>query len=186
MENYSFLVWNRVRSFENRVAHPHQDFPAVPSGGQGLMASAAHLYPDFPWLLPLDRTAPPGPYCSPWTVLLPLDRTATPGPYCIDSRLEERNENLIALIVTDPDKRNTVEKGFRCLGFKKQRLLLTGASCVTELLWHRLTTIVKHFRGAQRQFSENICSKDDLRSTIFGTFVVKFLACLPLLGFSNI
>ena len=33
---------------------------------------------------------------------------------------------------------------------------------------------------------ENICSEDDLRSTIFGTFVVKFLACLPLLGFSNI
>ena len=41
-------------------------------------------------------------------------------------------------------------------------------------------------RGTQRQFSENICSEDDLRSRIFGTFVVKFLACLPLLGFSNI
>ena len=42
------------------------------------------------------------------------------------------------------------------------------------------------FRGTLRQFSENICSEDDLRSRIFGTFVVKFLACLPLLGFSNI
>ena len=41
-------------------------------------------------------------------------------------------------------------------------------------------------RGTQRQFLENICSEDDLRSRIFGTFVVKFLACLPLLGFSNI
>ena len=41
------------------------------------------------------------------------------------------------------------------------------------------------FRGTQRQFLENICSEDDLRSRIFGTFVVKFLACLPLLGFSN-
>ena len=41
-------------------------------------------------------------------------------------------------------------------------------------------------RGTQRQFSENICSEDDLRSRIFGTFVVKFFACLPLLGFSNI
>ena len=40
-------------------------------------------------------------------------------------------------------------------------------------------------RGTQRQFSENICSEDDLRSRIFGTFVVKFLACLALLGFSN-
>ena len=41
-------------------------------------------------------------------------------------------------------------------------------------------------RGTQRQFSERVCSEDDLRSRIFGTFVVKFLACLPLLGFSNI
>ena len=35
-------------------------------------------------------------------------------------------------------------------------------------------------------FRENICSEDDLRSRIFGAFVGKFLACLPLLGFSNI
>ena len=41
-------------------------------------------------------------------------------------------------------------------------------------------------RGTQRQFSENNCSEDDLRSRIFGIFVVKFLACLPLLGFSNV
>ena len=41
-------------------------------------------------------------------------------------------------------------------------------------------------RGTQRQFSENICSEGDLRSRIFGTFFVKFLACLPLLGFSNV
>ena len=44
----------------------------------------------------------------------------------------------------------------------------------------------KLLRGTQRQFSENICSEDDLRSRTFGTFVVKFLACLPFLGFSNI
>ena len=31
-------------------------------------------------------------------------------------------------------------------------------------------------------FRENICSEDDLRSRSFGAFVVKFLACLPLLG----
>ena len=41
-------------------------------------------------------------------------------------------------------------------------------------------------RGTQRQFSENIYSEDDLRSRIFGTFVLKFLSSLPLLGFSNI
>ena len=34
-------------------------------------------------------------------------------------------------------------------------------------------------------FRKNICSEDDLRSRIFETVVVKFLACLPLLGFSN-
>ena len=47
-------------------------------------------------------------------------------------------------------------------------------------------TNFSNFRGTQRQFSKNICSEDDLRSRIFGTFFVKFLACLPLLGFSNI
>ena len=30
------------------------------------------------------------------------------------------------------------------------------------------------------------CSEDDLRSRIFGTFFIKFLGCMPLLGFSNI
>ena len=40
--------------------------------------------------------------------------------------------------------------------------------------------------GTQRQFSEHICSEDDLRSRIFGTIVVKFLARLRVLGFSNI
>ena len=40
--------------------------------------------------------------------------------------------------------------------------------------------------AANINFRENISSEDDLRSRIFGTFVVKFLACLPLLGFSNV
>ena len=31
-------------------------------------------------------------------------------------------------------------------------------------------------RGTQRRVLKNICSEDDLRSRIFGTFVVKFLA----------
>ena len=33
-------------------------------------------------------------------------------------------------------------------------------------------------RGTQCQFLKNICLEDDLRTRIFGTFVVKFLACL--------
>ena len=37
--------------------------------------------------------------------------------------------------------------------------------------------IIKH--GHPTSISENICSEDDLRSTIFGTVVVKFLTCLP-------
>ena len=47
---------------------------------------------------------------------------------------------------------------------------------------------MSHFlQGAPNDnFRKNICSEDDLRSRIFETFVVKFLACLPLLGFSNI
>ena len=50
---------------------------------------------------------------------------------------------------------------------------------------------VYHFGQNQRSeapndnFRKNICSEDDLRSRIFETFVVKFFACLPLLGFSN-
>ena len=58
---------------------------------------------------------------------------------------------------------------------------------VKEASLMQITLVVElHSKGTQRQFSENICSEDDLRSTIFGTFVVKFLACLLLLGFSNI
>ena len=50
-----------------------------------------------------------------------------------------------------------------------------------------LRVCCKTVRGTQRQFSENICSEDALRSrTVLGTFVVRFLACLPLLGFLNI
>ena len=48
------------------------------------------------------------------------------------------------------------------------------------------TVVLSKVRGTQRQFSENICSEDDLRARIFGTFVVKFVSYLPLLGFSNI
>ena len=46
--------------------------------------------------------------------------------------------------------------------------------------------IASHSGAPNGNFRENICSEDDLRSRIFGTFAVKFLACLPLLGFSNV
>ena len=53
--------------------------------------------------------------------------------------------------------------------------LITISTCISATL-----------RDTHCQFSENICSDDDLRSEIFGTFAVKFLACLPLLGYLNI
>ena len=58
--------------------------------------------------------------------------------------------------------------------------LVTGSIFILKGFCHVL------FGGIQPQFLENICSKDDLRFRIFGTLAVKFLACLPLLGFSNI
>ena len=57
---------------------------------------------------------------------------------------------------------------------------------VTQNLVLEVLNSSLRLRGTQRQFSEKICSEDDLRSRIFGTFVVKFLAHLPLLGFSDI
>ena len=50
---------------------------------------------------------------------------------------------------------------------------------------HHCTRIIRGFepahvlpvRGTQSQFLENICSENDLRSRILGTFVVKLLAC---------
>ena len=52
----------------------------------------------------------------------------------------------------------------------------------------QINTIATHFKaGAPKDnFRKNIRSEDDLRSRIFAPFVLKFLACLPLLGFSNI
>ena len=55
-----------------------------------------------------------------------------------------------------------------------------------ENLIHLYSIVWGNSQGTEGQFSENICSEGDLRSRIFGAFVVKFLACLPLLGFSNI
>ena len=43
-----------------------------------------------------------------------------------------------------------------------------------------------HKSGAPNDnFRKIICSEDDLRSRIFGSFSETFLACLPFLGFSN-
>ena len=64
---------------------------------------------------------------------------------------------------------------------KNVNMLLTSMLFLLLFTYHTQPHSI--IRGTQ--FSENICSEDDLRSRIFGKFVVKFLACLPLLGFSN-
>jgi len=55
---------------------------------------------------------------------------------------------------------------------------------LSKFTW--LQAVIDYSGAPNGNFRENICSEDDLRTRIFGTFVVKFLACLPLLGFSNI
>ena len=69
---------------------------------------------------------------------------------------------------------------FRCC------LLSSGGSIFTAITCFSSTCMPSLLMGTQRQFSENTCSEEDLKSRIFGTFVLKSLACLPLLGFSNI
>ena len=56
--------------------------------------------------------------------------------------------------------------------------LKVGVQSLIEGVQRRVTRLL--LQGTQRQFSENICSEDDLRPRIFETFaVVKFLACKP-------
>ena len=57
--------------------------------------------------------------------------------------------------------------------------------CVSQVICFTFFSY-RMVRGTQRHISENICSEDDLRSRILRTFVVRFRACLPVLGFSNI
>ena len=70
--------------------------------------------------------------------------------------------------------------------YKLCRSKATGLDSISAKIIRECADLISVSRSTQRQFSENICSEDDLRSTIFGTFAVKFLACLPLLRFSNI
>ena len=88
---------------------------------------------------------------------------------------------FIKFLRSGSDKFNQSRRGFRSPDIQRLgKLLMELGNCpIPDRKRRRL-------RGTQRQFSENICSEDDLRSRIFRTFVVKFLACLPLQGFSNI
>ena len=69
-------------------------------------------------------------------------------------------------------------------------LIISSSLHLTLVTCGRLIAIkyTNHYSsGAPNDnFRKIICSEDNLRSRIFGSFSVKFLACLPLLGFSNI
>ena len=75
-----------------------------------------------------------------------------------------------------------------CLGTNE--ILASIKHGIAKVKQERFETAILIFHnflgGTRRQFLGIICSQDDLRSRIFGTIVVKFLACLPLQGFSKI
>ena len=68
---------------------------------------------------------------------------------------------------------------FVSLGDRTSKVWCYAPSALKRLLRHSLS---KHlhllFRGTQRQFLENICPEDDLRSRIFGNICCK-ISCLP-------
>ena len=90
--------------------------------------------------------------------------------------MEESGEELIRIkecYVQLSEESRSLEEKLKEQFEKEKQVLLSEASL--------------YMSGAPNgNFRENICSGDDLRSRIFGAFVVKFLGCLPLLGFSNI
>ena len=73
------------------------------------------------------------------------------------------------------------------LAIRRLRFVWENRSCHAQQPRFTMTHSDEKLSGAPKDnFLKNICSEEDLRSRIFETFVVKFLACLPLLGFSNI
>ena len=93
----------------------------------------------------------------------------------------------------DKYKDKGIKDEFSILYFTSNIMCYVKHTCVNRItlvsqgrLYMFSTERVQITGAPNDNFQKNICSEDDLRSGIFGTFVVKFLACLPLLGFSNI
>ena len=104
-----------------------------------------------------------------------LERANWPrGKLCFArfSRSRDPPEGLLA--VYRVNKRQTPRLLYR----KRER-----RKCIFSL---KILVFIQSSGAPNDNFRKNICSEDDLRSRIFGTFVVKFLTGLPLLGFSNI
>ena len=123
------------------------------------------------------------------------DTQGTCGSYDMTALPNLVSIPLIKPKQTAPDNLNyfSEKEGWE-LGYDDQ---MTPA-CVAEGTWdfdetfhdaadkQQLARHVKQTAGAPNDnFRKIICSEDDLRSTIFGSFSDKFLACLPLLGFLN-
>ena len=55
--------------------------------------------------------------------------------------------------------------------------LINGSTNSTGIRSNRMINCLLYIKAAapQRQFLENVCSEDDWRSRLFGTFVVNFL-----------
>ena len=64
---------------------------------------------------------------------------------------------------------------------KKELCSLNRRNALASSCPHRNRYVLQNSGAPNDNFRKNICSEDDFRSRIFGTFVVKFLACLPLL-----
>ena len=104
---------------------------------------------------------------------------------------------LCAWMIACPQFKNSFVLNYKGFFYRKE---VRKAQPFSGMLWFAwdfghppLKFVFCQCKGAQhsgapmqRQYSENICSEDYLRSRIFGTFLVKFLACLLLLRFLNI
>ena len=110
------------------------------------------------------------------------DHFSITGPRLANEIPPNDNNNDLSYINNSSTSSSTVFSHLNKLGRSKA----TGLGIISAEIIRECADLISVSRGTQRQFSENVCWEDDLRSRIFGTFVVKFLACLPLLGFSNI
>ena len=104
---------------------------------------------------------------------------------------EDTSQILVHLLISSKlDNCNSLLYGLPKHLLNRLRLIQNTAACIVTLskrFDHVTPILFKLHSGAPNgNFRENICSEDDFRSRIFGAFVVKCLACLPLLGFSNI
>ena len=98
-------------------------------------------------------------------------------------RRARRNGCLRRLCIRLEIQNSNCDKKSSCKGKLSRHFTEEWSTCSPPNFQYLLVLL----SGAPNDnFRKNICSEDDLKSRIFETFVVKFLPCLSLLGFSNI